>query len=115
VYVLIDLTIDELELAEPNDTKRLHAAVAHGVDRERVAALLASNRAGRFVTDDDDHVWLRTGWLEEKAQGRVGGRWSEDLDHLVAKAREHGWIDDDGTHLRAHVEWLAAEDELGGD
>ena len=110
VYLLIDLTIDEVELAEPNDVKRLHVAVAHGSDRDHVARLLASTRAGRFVDGDDDHVWVSRAWLDERAEGRVAGRWSEDLDHMVTKAREHGWIDETGTHLRAHVEWLTTED-----
>ena len=110
MYLLIDLTIDEVELAEPDDVKRLSVAVAHGSDREEVARLLASSGAGRFVDGDDDHVWVSRGWLRERAAGRVHARWSEDLDHMVTKAREQGWIDVDGTHLRAHVEWLATED-----
>ena len=43
----------------------------------------------------------------------MSGRWSEDFDHLVTKARDHGWLDDSGTHLRAHVEWIPTDD--GGD
>jgi hypothetical protein len=111
VYLLIDLTIHEVELAEPNDLKRLHVAVAHGSDRDEVARLLTSTGAGHLVEGDDDHMWVDRGWLRKKAEGRVSGRWSEDFDHLVTKAREHGWIDDDGTHLRAHVEWLVQEEE----
>lgn len=113
MYLLIDLTIDEVELAEPTDVHRLHVAVAHGSDRDRVARLLADTGAGRFVEGDDDHVWVSRGWLREKAEGRVSGRWSEDFDHLVTKARDHGWLDDAGTHLRAHVEWIPTDD--GGD
>ena len=109
MYLLIDLTIDEVELAEPNDCKRLHVAVAHGADRDHVARLLAESGAGRLVEGDDDHVWVRRGWLRERSEGRVSGRWSEDFDHLVAKATEHGWIDESGQHLRAHVEWLVEE------
>jgi hypothetical protein len=112
VYLLIDLTIGEVELAEPNDVKRLHVAVAHGSDRDAVARLLARTGAGRFVDGDDDHVWVSEGWLRERAEGRVSGRWSEGFDHMVSKAREHGWIDDDGNHLRAHVEWIASDDGL---
>jgi hypothetical protein len=110
VYLLIDLTIDEIELAEPSDVRRLSVAVAHGADREAVAAILASTGAGRFVEGDDDHVWVSRGWIREHAEERVGARWSEDFDHMVTKAREHGWVQEDGTHLRAHVEWLSIED-----
>lgn len=110
MYLLIDLTIDAVELAEPDDTRRLHVAVAHGADRDAAAALLAATGAGRFVDGDDDHVWVSVSWLRRRAEGRVGARWSEDADHMVAKAREQGWVDDEGTHLRAHVEWLARED-----
>jgi hypothetical protein len=110
VYLLIDLTIDEVELAEPHDVKRLSVAVAHGTDQAKVAELLTSTGAGRPIPGDDEHVWVSRGWLQEKAEGRVTGRWSEDLDHMVTKARERGWLDEDGSHLRAHVEWLATED-----
>ena len=109
MYLLIDLTIDEIELAEPSDVKRLNVAVAHGSDQSAVERLLAATGAGRFVDGDDEHIWVNRGWLQAKAEGRVSGRWSEDFDHLVAKARQHGWIDEDGTHLRAHVEWLTLE------
>jgi hypothetical protein len=110
VYLLIDLTIDEVELAEPNDVKRLSVAVAHGADQAKVAELLASTGAGRPIAGDDEHMWISRGWLRQHAEGRVGARWSEDFDHMVTKAREQGWLDQDGTHLRAHVEWLAVED-----
>ena len=110
MYLLIDLTIDAVELAEPDDTKRLHVAVAHGANREAVATLLETSGAGRFADGDDDHVWVSVSWLRGKAEGRVGARWSEDADHMVATAREHGWADEGGTHLRAHVEWLSRED-----
>jgi hypothetical protein len=111
VYLLIDLTIDEVELAEPADTKRLHVAVAHGADVDHVARLLESTGAGRFVEGDEDHVWVSHGWLRRKAEGRVTGRWSEDLDHLVSRARDRGALDADGTHVQAHVEWLSVEEE----
>jgi hypothetical protein len=111
VYLLIDLDIDAVELAEPRDLKRLHVAVAHGADHAKVAELLASTGAGVPIEGDDEHIWVSRGWIREKAEGRVTGRWSEDLDHLVTKARDHGWLSEDGAYLRAHVEWLATEEE----
>jgi hypothetical protein len=31
--------------------------------------------------------------------------WREGYDKMVGAARNHGWIDETGNAIRAHVEW----------
>jgi hypothetical protein len=38
------------------------------------------------------------------AAGRVGPHWEQDLDRMIAYADRKGWLGDDGTRVRAHLE-----------
>lgn len=114
MYILIDLEDNDAELEDPADTKRLHVAVAHGDDLDAVRGVLEAHDVGKLVVnadDDDDegHVWVSVAWIRREAEGRVHARWGEDFDHLLTHAAKKGWLDDAGTHLRAHIEWVADE------
>ena len=114
MYILIDLKITDVELAEPGDTKRFHVAIL-GQDDAKVDEVLAARGFGRLDPDDDDHVWIEQGVVRELAEGRVHGRWAEEFDHLLASAAKHGWYDPATEEIKAHVEWLDREDELSAD
>jgi len=115
MYLLIDLDNDTVQLAEPDDTKRFHIAVAHQADPERTAALLAEHAGGRFVEDDDTHAWVSAGAVRELAAGRVGAAWAEHFDKMLKKSEEHGYYDPASEAIKGHVEWLATEEEEGGE
>lgn len=115
MYLLIDLDNDTVQLAEPDDTKRFHIAVAHRADAERAAALLAEHAGGRFVEDDDSHAWVSAGAVRQLAAGRVGAAWSGHFDTMLKKGEEHGFYDPAAEAIKAHVEWLAAEEDRGGE
>ena len=61
VYILIDLKIDAVELAEPDDTKRFHFAIAHGTSDTTAEQVLENTGLGRLDPDDDDHAWVSAG------------------------------------------------------
>ena len=115
MYLLIDLGDDVVMLAEPDDTKRFHVAVANAADRERVAELLASHVGGRFDADDDTHVWVSAGRVRALAEGRVPASWNEHFDTMLAKGEKHGFYDPAAEAIKGHVEWLATEEEEGGE
>jgi hypothetical protein len=110
VYLLIDLEISRVELAEPDDTKRFHVAVAHGGDPARVDAVLASAGAGRLDPDDEDHAWIATSWVLANAHGRVHHKWSEHFDTMLQHGASKGWYDARRHEIKAHVEWIQADD-----
>lgn len=115
MYILIDLAIDAVELAEAHDTKRFHIAIVNSEDDDKVEAVLEETGVGRLDPADDDHAWVKAGRVRELAAGMVKGRWAEDFDHMLTKGAKHGWYDPDTEEIRAHVEWIDSEDELSAD
>lgn len=112
MYILIDLKIEAVELAEPQDTKRFHIAIVNGTEDDEVEAVLEAKGIGRLDPEDDDHAWVEAGVLRQLAEGRVHGKWGEDFDHMLAKGAKHGWYDAATNEIKAHVEWIDVEDEL---
>lgn len=54
---------------------------------------------------DGDHVWLRIGHL--RAAVVAAGTDGAAFDGMIAFARDAGWVDSAGEHVRAHVERMA--------
>ena len=112
MYILIDLDIDAVELAEAHDTKRFHVAIVNGDDDASVEKILEDKGIGRLDPSDDDHVWISAALIRELAEGRVAGRWGEDFDHMLSHGTKKGWYDESTGEIKAHVEWIDDEDEL---
>ncbi len=84
-------------LEEPEDLKRFHVEIVAGV--EDPAASLAG-----WARLEGDHAWVDVEAVRWAAAGRVGARWDADFAGMVDYAKAKGWVSDDGTALRAHVE-----------
>lgn len=77
---------------------RLHAELHGELDDAHLEPLC---RRG----DDPDHVWLRI--AEARARGADASSDDEfvtGFDAMIAFATSKGWVDEDRTHVRAHVE-----------
>lgn len=94
-----------VSLQEPGDFRRF--AVLDGTgDAAALAAALAP--LGRPAGDGD--VFVTVDALLRLAGPRAEDpAWREGFDAMVAYARGHGWLDDAGTAIRAHVEPLAQD------
>jgi hypothetical protein len=114
VYILIDLERETVELADPNDVKRFHVAIAHGASDTVAEQVLESTKVGRLDPDDDDHAWISVGTVRRLAIDRVGPTWSRQFDAMLAKAAQHGFYDEHTQEIKAHVEWITAEQEITG-
>ncbi len=64
-----------------------------------------------------------TAWVEERALRNwpelEGERaWQSGLDEMIAKAKPHGWIDEEKKRVKAHVDWsdssIKTETEVSG-
>lgn len=56
---------------------------------------------------EDEHVWLRVAELQRLAGDHARERaWTEAFDAMLGYAREHGWLDERGIAVRAHLEWV---------
>ncbi len=96
--MIVVLTAHEPPLLTDLDRlDRLHAELHGELGAARLGALC--ERA------DDEHVWL------DVARARAAGMaaatdptFDERFDAMIAYAGSKGWINDPGTHVRAHVE-----------
>ena len=114
VYILIDLKIDAVELAEPDDTHHFHVAIAHGQSDTTAEQVLERTGLGRLDGDDDDHAWVSAGKVRALAAGRVGPKWAEQFDTMLANGAKHGWYDEGTEEIKGHVEWISREQEITG-
>lgn len=54
---------------------------------------------------DDTHVWVDVDWLRTSGQAQVGDpEFAANFDGMIAYATKKGWLDDEGTAVRAHIE-----------
>lgn len=110
MYILVDLDNREVELADADDTHRFHVAVANGDDDALIGEVLAERGVGRLDDDlEDEHVWISIDALRAMGLGRTKPGWEGHVDKMIAKAAERGWVDADGTHLKAHLEFIDEE------
>jgi hypothetical protein len=99
VIVHADLDTAVVTLQAPDDFHAFHVAVAGGdVDDERLPGVLAPHGGV-----DGDHAWIATEAVVALA-GEVDDGWREGFEGMVAYAREKGFLSDDGSAIRAHLE-----------
>jgi len=105
MIIEVDLTGDapHIALTDPEDCGRFHVT-ATGGDAEALDAALASSKVGRIAESGD--ALIETKAVVELAQGRVGADWTEKFDGMLAYAKSKGWMDETGSAIQAHVEWL---------
>ena len=54
---------------------------------------------------DDEHVWLSVEGLREAGSTQSGDDgFVAKFDGMISYASSQGWLNDDGTHVRAHIE-----------
>ncbi len=76
---------------------RLHAEVHGDVDDVRLGELCRPC--------DAEHVWLDIDAARDTGVAAADDpAFAEQYNAMIAYARSSGWVDDGGTHVRAHVE-----------
>lgn len=92
-----------VELAD-RDNFRAFKLVVDGrcedIDEVRRALMGAAELA------DADTAWVFEDWLRRRPGVEHDTAWQQSLSAMIAKARPHGWIDDQRRAIKAHVEWL---------
>lgn len=92
--IVVLSVVDEPPLTDLDRFDRLHAEVTGSFDAVEFGRLCRRC--------DDEHVWL------DIARARATGAEHSDafvaqFDEMIRFAADHGWLDDDATHVRAHV------------
>ena len=59
------------------------------------------------VLSDRDTAWVSEQALRSWEGYADDSAWHESLSRMIEKARPHGWVDDAGKAIKAHVEWPA--------
>ena len=86
-----------VRLAEPNDFRRFKLVLHAGAHPE--------TQSWNGITLLDDRDALVSIDLVPTLDGRPDdASWEQAYAAMVAKAREHGWIDTDKNAIRAHIE-----------
>jgi len=95
--MIIACSSNEVRLTEPSDFRKFKLVL-----KGEAAARAATTRGIMFV--DDNNVLVPID-LVPTLPGRPDNRtWDAAYADMVAKAREHGWIETTTNAIRAHVE-----------
>ncbi|TDL39621.1 hypothetical protein [Arthrobacter nitrophenolicus] len=87
-------------LDEPDDCNSFKVLLSERA-REALPGLLESAAAGKL---DDSDVLVSVDWIKSQCAGRIGMGWNYRFANMLVYAAGKGWLSDDGSHVRAHVE-----------
>ena len=68
------------------------------------AAAIVEALGDRALPGGDDHVWLSAIGVSELAGAHAAGEWITKFDGMCQYAESKGWMNETGTHIRAHLE-----------
>jgi hypothetical protein len=98
--MIVTIGADGVRLAEAEDVKAFHVAVADGADVDRE---LRGSGAGWLADDGDARIAVD--WVRGAARANgVGVGWVDAFDGMLAYAAGKGWLDADRTTIQAHIE-----------
>jgi len=89
---------DSVSIQQPADLRRFHVE-ADSSDEQLVGAALGA--AGHAA--ESGHVWVSADWIRATVSG-VDDNWSGEFDQMLAYAASQGWLNEDRTHIKAHIE-----------
>ena len=93
-----------VELVDPADTAAFHASCDPSLSDDDIAAVLDRENIGAPVPGDPSHLLVRVDAVRRLAAGRVGPTWDRDFESMLTYAAGKGWLSNDGTSIRAHLE-----------
>lgn len=97
--MFIRITDGVAELIAADDFTAFHVERGQASADQIVAALGDKAQPG-----GDDHVWLSAIGVAELAGEHAAGEWITKFDGMCQYAESKGWMNDEGTHIRAHLE-----------
>src|SRR5579864_2025439 len=105
MQVVVDMGAELMTVAleEPADCGRFHVAVRGTGDAATLDEALRANHVGSVDGDGEALVLVEA--VRRLARGAVGETWEDDFAAMLGYARSKGWLSEDGTSIRAHVEW----------
>ena len=100
----------DVRLEDPLDNKRFHLEIrARSVD----IASLAAAFAPYGELDSREYAWVDTRALRQWQGVADNPAYLTGLEAMLAYAAKKGWLNADGTRVRAHVVWSASGEKKG--
>ena len=87
-------------LDEPDDCTSFKVLLSEEA-RDSLPSLLQSAAAGQL---EDQDVMVSVSRIKIECAGRIGMVWNYRFANMLVYAAGKGWLSDDGSHVRAHVE-----------
>lgn len=109
MIVTVDPSATRVELNEPDAFNGFKVA-AEGGDAGLVVQALEAVGAGSG-SGAADHVWVSVEWVRAQVGPDPGVEWSDGFGAMLRYAETKGWMNDDGTAIKAHVEGLRGDQE----
>ena len=101
------LEIDDLanvKLLKPNDFKEFCIQCSGSRSAIEVCEILESVQEGNKVIDEK-HLWLCNELVRELAPDANYENWEKGFTEMIDYATSKGWTENNGTLIRAHIEW----------
>jgi hypothetical protein len=101
--VIIDVGEERVAVRDTDDCGRFHVESLLGpASLDRALRAASAGHGGQ-----DGEAWVGVDWVRSEigvaAPGSVGADWAERFAAMLGYARGKGWLDEAGTHIRAHV------------
>lgn len=87
-------------LDDPDDCSTFKVLLAEEA-RDALPDLLESASAGRL---EDQDIMVSIDWIKSECSGRIGMGWNYRFANMLVYAAGKGWLSQDGTHVRGHIE-----------
>ena len=94
---------DGVALRQPEVLTDLYASYWERLTDLQITTVLVEHDAGELLPDGA-HILIPVATLRRLAAGRVPEGWDADFDGMLARARERGWLNEDGDAVKAHLE-----------
>jgi hypothetical protein len=100
MYVDVDTASGHTVVREADDLTSLSVRIGQAADHQAVA--LALGPLGRV--DGGAHAWLDVAELRAAAGRAADPTWLSEFEKMISYAASQGWVNEDGTAVRAHIE-----------
>lgn len=104
MFVTVDLAAHPpaIKLEEPSDCNRFHVEVSGGRDGVALGKALVEGGVGRV---DGEDAFIEVIAVRSMAEDRVGPGWLDDFNAMLTFAKTRGWLAEQDSEIRAHIEW----------
>ena len=99
MFISINSETKTASIEKPEVLTEFH--VQSSVDDESYVASTIGNGS---EPAGESHVWISIEWIAQNVVGSVPREWEEQFSDMVEYAAGKGWVNDAGTHLKAHIQ-----------